>query len=124
VGRPTIKVKFKFSRNMLIRILSQQLANWRARPQSAEECLTLASEYLTEVIASDHRRLRQLYAETADEEEDSAGRELLGDDDSWQEAHATGLKFREQAAEIVDEFFPHLAPAPQEHQQEQESGVG
>jgi hypothetical protein len=104
MGRPTIKFKFKLSRGMLVRLLSQQLAtDWRGRPDSREECLARASNYLTGLVDGDLKRLRQLYEGSPDEE-------VPGSDDSWRLAHRDGLKFREQAEETVEEFYPELSP--------------
>ena len=110
MGRPTIHIKFKLSRNLLVRILSQQLAgNWRGRPRSQKECLARATEYLTGVLTNDLHRLRQLY-EGAKGPEGEAELELLGGDDEWQKSHLGGLRCRDQATEIVDDLFPHLSP--------------
>jgi hypothetical protein len=114
MARPTIYVKFKVSRDLLIRIVSQQLvADWRGRPESQEECLTRVTDYLTGVIVADLKRLRQLY-EGEPGAEGEAVMELLGGDSAWVKAHMDGVKFKDQAAEIVDEHFPRLAKRERE----------
>src|SRR5262249_36966837 len=106
-----VHVKFKLSHNMLVRIISQQLASdWRGRPQSQEECLARASGYLTQTIAPDFIRLRQLYDGAGGNDDE----DLLEGESAWQKAHLDGVKFRDQASEIVDEFFPNLSSQPRE----------